>query len=132
MHTFPLQQSSKIIFQNKQNGLSGDHRRCRRQRNTYGTIVGRIAPSKATFCRTDTDDTNGILTCYVGDGEFTNDKLDTFGGYGVMKIQNLQLLMQYICKMGFEHHVAVNISQTADAVAEALDNYMGWEVYRHY
>jgi len=99
--------------------------------NTYGTIVGRIAPAMATFCRTTTDDAAGIISAYVGEGEFTNDKLDTFGGYGVMKIPNLQLLMQYICEMGFEHHVAVSLSQKADAIAEALDNYMGWEVYRH-
>jgi len=99
--------------------------------NTYGTVVGRIAPAKATFCRTTTDDTTGIISVYVGEGQFTNDKLETFGGYGVMKIPDLQLLMQYICRMGFEHHVAVNISQKADAITEALDNYMGWEVYRH-
>ena len=99
--------------------------------NTYGTIVGRIAPNKATFCRTSTDDTAGVISCYAGDGEFTDDKLDTFGGYGIMKINNLQTLMQYVCGAGFEHHVAVNISQKADAIAEVLDNYMGWEVYRH-
>ncbi len=99
--------------------------------NTYGTIVGRIAPAKATFCRATTDDAAGVISVYVGEGEFTNDKLDTFGGYGVMKIPNLQLLMQYICRMGFEHHVAVSLSQKADAIAEALDSYMGWEVYRH-
>jgi len=99
--------------------------------NTYGTVVGRIAPGKTTFCRTTTDDAAGIISVYVGEGEFTNDKLDTFGGYGVMKIANLQGLMQYVCKMGFEHHVAVNRTEKADAIAEALDNYMGWEVYRH-
>jgi len=99
--------------------------------NTYGTVVGRIAPGKATFCRTATYDTAGIISVYVGEGEFTNDKLDTFGGFGVMKIQNLQSLMQYVCKMGFEHHVAVSRTEKADAIAEALDNYMGWEVYRH-
>lgn len=99
--------------------------------NTYGTIVGRIAAAKATFCRLTTDDAAGIISGYVGEGQFTNDKLDTFGGYGVMKIANLQLLMQYICNMGFEHHVAVNLIQKADAIAEALDNYMGWEIYRH-
>jgi L-fucose isomerase-like protein len=99
--------------------------------NTYGTVVGRIAPNKATFCRTTTDDPAGVISAYVGEGEFTGDKLDTFGGYGVMKINNLQTLMQYICKAGFEHHVAVNLSQKADAIAEALGNYMGWEVYRH-
>jgi len=99
--------------------------------NTYGTIVGRIAAGKATFCRTTTDDASGIISTYVGEGDFTNDKLDTFGGYGVMKIENLQSLMQYICLLGFEHHVAVSRSQKADAIAEALDVYMGWEVYRH-
>jgi len=99
--------------------------------NTYGTVVGRIAPGKATFCRTTTDDTAGIISVYVGEGELTNDKLDTFGGYGVMKIANLQSLLQYVCRMGFEHHVAVSRTEKADAIAEALDNYMGWEVYRH-
>ncbi len=99
--------------------------------NTYGTVVGRIAPNKATFCRTTTDDTAGVISVYTGEGEFTNDKLNTFGGYGVMKIPNLQTLMQYICRMGFEHHVAMNMCQKADAIAEALDNYMAWEVYRH-
>ena len=99
--------------------------------NAYGAVVGRIAPNKATFCRTTTDDTAGVISAYVGEGQFTNDKLDTFGGYGVMRIPNLQMLMQYVCRMGFEHHVAMNMSQKADAIAEALDNYMGWEVYQH-
>jgi L-fucose isomerase-like protein len=99
--------------------------------NTYGTIVGRIKASPATFCRTTTDDVDGVLSVYVGQGNFTNDKLNTFGGYGVMKIENLQALMSYICNMGFEHHVAVNMSETADVIAEALGNYMGWDVYRH-
>ncbi|MHC4477176.1 MAG: L-fucose/L-arabinose isomerase family protein [Planctomycetota bacterium] len=99
--------------------------------NACGTIVGRIAPGKATFCRASTDDAAGLITVYVGQGEFTNDKLDSFGGYGVMKVPNLQELLQYVCQMGFEHHVAANRSQKAEAVAEALENYMGWEVYLH-
>lgn len=116
--------SSRMDYQEILSGFVGKD-------NSYGTIVGRIASNKATFFRATTDDTVGIISCYVGEGEFTNDKLDTFGGYGVMKIANLQSLMQYICKAGFEHHVAVNISQRADAIAEALGNYMGWEIYQH-
>jgi L-fucose isomerase-like protein len=99
--------------------------------NTFGTVVGRISPGKATFCRTTADDCAGIIKSYVGQGEFTNDKLETFGGYGVMKVANLQKLLQYICCCGFEHHVAVNLCEKADAIAEALGNYMGWDVYRH-
>ncbi|MBN1766122.1 MAG: L-fucose/L-arabinose isomerase family protein [Sedimentisphaerales bacterium] len=99
--------------------------------NTYGTVVGRIAPNKATFLRTTTDDINGVISCYVGEGEFTKDKLETFGGYGVLKIPNMQILMQYICRCGFEHHVAVNLCSKADAIAEALENYLGWDLYLH-
>jgi L-fucose isomerase-like protein len=99
--------------------------------NTYGTIVGRIRPGAATFCRTMTDDVDGVLRAYVGEGEFTDDPLETFGGYGVMRIENLQVLLQYICRMGFEHHVAVSLSQTAAPIAEALTTYLGWDVYQH-
>jgi L-fucose isomerase-like protein len=99
--------------------------------SAYGTVVGRIAPNEATFLRTTTDDAEGLIGAYVGQGSFTPDKLDTFGGYGVMRIPNLQVLLEYICKMGFEHHVAVNLCRKADAIAEALTNYLGWDVYRH-
>jgi L-fucose isomerase-like protein len=119
-----LLKKSKMDFQEIIAGSVG-------KENTYGTVVGRIRPGKATFCRTTTDDAQGIISAYVGEGEFTDDKLETFGGYGVLKVPNLQRLMQYVCRMGFEHHVAVSLSQKADAIAEALDTYMDWEVYRH-
>jgi len=48
-----------------------------------------------------------------------------------MKIPNLQTLLQYICRAGFEHHVAVSLCQKAEAVTEALENYMGWDIYQH-
>lgn len=99
--------------------------------NTYGTIVGRIKASPATFCRTMTDDVDGVMRAYVGEGQFTDDALETFGGYGVMQIEELQTLLTYICRMGFEHHVAVSLSQTAAPIAEALSNYLAWDVYHH-
>lgn len=101
------------------------------QENTYGTIVGRIKAAPATFCRTMTDDVDGVLRAYVGEGQFTDDTLETFGGYGVMQIDDLQTLLAYICEMGFEHHVAVSLSQTADPIAEALSKYLAWDVYLH-
>jgi len=39
--------------------------------------------------------------------------------------------MKYVCKNGFEHHVAMNGSHTADVAAEAFTTYFGWEVYMH-
>jgi L-fucose isomerase-like protein len=99
--------------------------------NTYGTVVGRIKPQPFTYLRTTTDDCSGKIRAYVGEGEFTKDKLDTFGGYGVFKVERLQKLLQYICENGFEHHVAVNPSTCAKAVNEALTKYLGWDVYHH-
>ncbi|HZD58040.1 MAG TPA: L-fucose/L-arabinose isomerase family protein [Anaerolineales bacterium] len=99
--------------------------------NTYGTIVGRIRSGPFTYCRVSTDDLNGKMAAYVGEGELTGDPLKTFGGYGVIRVPNLQNLLRYICENGYEHHVAINLSQTAAAVHEALGKYLGWEVYLH-
>jgi L-fucose isomerase-like protein len=61
----------------------------------------------------------------------TDDPLQTFGGYGVVKIANFQKLLAYICNNGFEHHVAINPTRIADGVGEALSKYLGWDLYRH-
>jgi L-fucose isomerase-like protein len=99
--------------------------------NTYGTVVGRIKPSPFTYCRVSTDDERGTVRAYLGEGTVTNDPLDSFGGYGVIEIPEFQGLLRHICMNGFEHHVAVNLSQTADAINDALSNYLGWDVYYH-
>jgi L-fucose isomerase-like protein len=99
--------------------------------NTYGTIVGRVRSSPFTFCRVSTDDARGKVAAYVGQGELTDDPLTTFGGYGVIRVPGLQRLLRFICENGFEHHVAINLSETASAVHEALARYMGWDVYLH-
>jgi L-fucose isomerase-like protein len=99
--------------------------------NTFGTVVGRLKAGPLTFCRVSTDDLHGRLRAYVGEGEITGDKLASFGGYGVVKIPGLQKLLQYVCKNGYEHHAAVNRSHYGRAIAEALENYKGWEVYHH-
>jgi L-fucose isomerase-like protein len=99
--------------------------------NTFGTVVGRVKAAPFTFCRVSTDDTAGKIAAYVGEGELTNDPLKTFGGYGVVRIPDLQRLLHFICEQGFEHHVAINLSQISQAVNEGLGKYMGWEVYYH-
>ncbi len=99
--------------------------------STYGTIVGRIAPGPFTFARVSTDDQWGLIRAYVGEGRFTEDTLDTFGGYGVFEVPRMQRLLATICENGFEHHVAATRAEVADPVAEALEKYLEWDVYRH-
>ena len=99
--------------------------------NTYGTVVGLIKPEMMSFARFSTDDTSGKMRGYVGEGQFTDDPLITFGGAGVVEIPKMQKLLHYICEKGFEHHVAANLSTVASAVHEATTRYLGWNMYWH-
>jgi L-fucose isomerase-like protein len=99
--------------------------------NTFGTIVGKIAPGPFSYCRVSTDELRGRMTSYVGEGEFTTDRLDSFGGYGVIAVPRFQALLQYICRQGLEHHVAATRAKVADAIEDALTTYLGWETYHH-
>jgi L-fucose isomerase-like protein len=101
------------------------------EENTYGALDGRTPASPLTFGRISTDDPKGIIKAYVGEGELTDDALNTFGNRAVAKIDNLQGLMQHVCRHGFEHHVVMNASKTAGILEEAFGNYMGWDVHRH-
>ena len=99
--------------------------------NTFGTCVGRVKAGAMSFARFSTDDTAGVMRGYTGEGAFTNDPLNTFGGAGVVQIPHLQRLLRYICENGFEHHVAANFSTVAGAIHEATTRYLGWQMYRH-
>jgi L-fucose isomerase-like protein len=99
--------------------------------NTFGTVAGRVKEGAMSYLRFSTDDFHGKIRGYVGEGEFTNDPLETFGGAGVVKIPHLQKLLRMICEQGFEHHVAANFSKVSSAVHEAAIRYLGWEMYLH-
>ncbi len=99
--------------------------------NTYGALDGRTPAMPLTFGRLSTDDSKGIIKAYIGEGELTNDALSTFGNKAVAQINNLQGLMNYVCRNGFEHHVVMNASKTAGILKEAFENYLGWETYMH-
>ena len=99
--------------------------------NTYGALEGRTPAAPLTYGRISTDDCKGVIKAYVGEGELTNDALNTFGNRAVAKIDDLQGLMQYVCRNGFEHHVVMNASKTASVLKEAMGNYLGWDVYQH-
>ncbi|MEN6392271.1 MAG: L-fucose/L-arabinose isomerase family protein [Anaerolineaceae bacterium] len=99
--------------------------------NTYGAISGRKPAGPMSFARISTDDQSGIIRAYVGEGQFTDDPLDTFGSRAVVYVPQLQDLLKYIVKNGFEHHVAISAQPAADILEEALETYLGWYVYRH-
>lgn len=99
--------------------------------NCFGGIKGRIAPGEMTFARISTDDTLGIIKAYVGSGRFTDDPLECDGGVGVCEVPDLQELLDFLCRNGFEHHVAINRSDCAEAIEEAFSKYLGWKVYNH-
>jgi L-fucose isomerase-like protein len=99
--------------------------------NTVGALAGRAPSGPLTYARISTDDLTGTIRAFVGEGVFTDDPLNTIGAKAVVQIPQLRLLMQHICKNGFEHHAAMNRSHCASSVAEALSNYLGWDVYHH-
>ena len=99
--------------------------------NAFGTCVGRVKAGAMSYARYSTDDRRGVIRGYTGAGKFTDDPLETFGGAGVAEIPKLQKLLKYICREGFEHHVAANFSDVSKAVHEATTRYLGWESYLH-
>ena len=99
--------------------------------NTFGTCVGQVKAGPMSFARFSTDDNTGRMRGYVGEGSFTDDPLETFGGAGVVEIPRMQHLLRYICENGFEHHVAANFSTVASALHEASTRYFGWDTYFH-
>lgn len=99
--------------------------------NTYGALEGRTPASPLTYGRITTDDPAGTIRAYVGEGELTNDKLETFGTRAVAHVPKLQQLLKYICRGGFEHHAVMTCSKSAGALAEAFGNYLGWETHVH-
>jgi L-fucose isomerase-like protein len=99
--------------------------------NTYGTLDGTVKAGAMTFARFSTDDFEGRITGYVGEGRFTDDPLNTFGGAGVVEIPRMQHLLRFICENGFEHHVAANFATVAESVNEAVSKYLSWKIHRH-
>ena len=101
------------------------------EENTYGAMEGRALAGPMTYSRVSTDDTSGFMRAYVGNGQLTDDPLATFGQRAVANVDDLQGLMRYICRNGFEHHVALTMGHVAAILEEALTTYKNWDVYHH-
>jgi L-fucose isomerase-like protein len=100
--------------------------------NCFGAIKGQAAPGPMTYFRISTDDAWGTIKAYLGEGEMTDDPVGAFqGGSAVCRVPDLQTLLDYMCKNGFEHHVAVTRDHCADVLNEAITTYLGWDLYYH-
>jgi L-fucose isomerase-like protein len=97
----------------------------------FGAIKGQVAAGPMTFFRMSTDDPKGLIKAYLGEGEFTDDPCSIDGGPAVCHVEDLQGMMDYVCKNGFEHHVAMVRSHCADILNEAISTYLGWDLYYH-
>jgi len=101
------------------------------EENTYGAMSGRASAGPVTYARISTDDTSGIVRAYTGEGDFTNDPLDTFGHRAVIHAPRLQDLLAHLCNNGFEHHVAMTAGKVSSILSEAFSKYMKWDTYHH-
>lgn len=99
--------------------------------NTFGAVYGKVTKGDFTFFRISTDDTKGVIKAYLGTGEITDDPYVMDGCIAVTKVDNLQILMKHICKNGFEHHVAMVRNDVKDILNEAIEGYLGWNLYVH-
>lgn len=99
--------------------------------DTFGAVKGKVAAGKMTYFRISTDDLKGTIKSYLGEGTMTDDPYGMDGGIAVCAIPNLQDLMKYMCKNGFEHHVAMVRGHVSEILEEAIGNYMGWDIYNH-
>ena len=99
--------------------------------HTFGAVYGKVKQGDFTFFRISTDDTKGYIKSYLGEGKITDDPYGMDGCIAVTKVDNLQKLMKYICKNGFEHHVAMCRGNVKDILQEAIESYLGWNLYIH-
>ncbi|MBU2532177.1 MAG: fucose isomerase [Alphaproteobacteria bacterium] len=97
----------------------------------FGAVKGKVKAGDMTFFRLSTDDRNGTIKAYVGEGEFSDAPFGMDGGIAVTKVAQLRRLMGFITQNGFEHHVAMVRGHHADIVNEAVTRYLGWPLYHH-
>lgn len=99
--------------------------------NTFGAVIGKVTSGPFTYFRISTDDSKGIIKSYLGEGNITDDPYGMDGCIAVTQVPNLQNLMKYLCKNGFEHHVAMCRDNVQDIVYEAVETYLGWDIHKH-
>jgi L-fucose isomerase-like protein len=73
---------------------------------------------------------NGQMCSFVTEGELTNDYVgDGFFGCGtVFKKENVEKMLRYMCEQGYRHHVAITKGNFANAVKEAFEKYLHYQI----
>ena len=99
--------------------------------NTFGTCVGRVKAGAMSFARYSTDDRRGVVRGYTGAGPvYRRSAGDVWRSGRGGDSAAAEAAASYICREGFEHHVAANFSDVSKAVHEAA-RYLGWESHYH-
>ncbi len=101
------------------------HERC------FGALKGKVKAGPMTFFRVSSDDRQGTLKTYVGEGDFTDDPYAMDGGIAVTQVARLRPLLGFIAQNGFEHHVAMVRGHHAAVINEAVVRYLDWPTYYH-
>jgi len=98
------------------------------ENQSFGCVVGRIAPFEMTFSSMMTD--AGRLKFYVGQGRITEDEIPAnfFGCAGVAEVPKLQDVLLHVGRYGYRHHVSLTPGLFQEPLYEALDKYLGFEV----
>jgi len=96
--------------------------------HSWGASMARIKPGRMTYLSACTAE--GKLKFYMGEGNFTEDKLDEayFGNAGVVQIEHLQKLLLGAGTSGFKHHVAATGASVERILREAFTKYLPYEV----
>lgn len=98
---------------------------------TFGAVCAKVSGGDFTYFRISTDDTKGRIKAYLGEGLITDDPYGMDGCIAVTQVPELQRLMKHICRNGFEHHVAACRGKAQEILRDALENYLGWDLYVH-
>jgi len=101
------------------------------QDRTFGACKAQVAAGPMTYIRITTDDAQGQMKMYVGEGSFEDEIIPTKGGVAFCRVPRLQELMHHVCENGYEHHVCFVRGHVADILQEAMGKYLGVQVYRH-
>ncbi len=98
------------------------------ENQSFGCVVGRIAPFEMTFSSMMTD--AGELRFYLGQGRITEDGIpgNFFGCAGVAQVEKLQDVLLHVGLNGHRHHVSITPGQHQAALHEALEKYLGFQV----